>query len=289
MEQYGWSEMLHYWRSHNQTAARVDWESDPDGLTNVCQSSIGPVNRYYHRSQLRTLDKLIAGLLPPSPGAQALDVGCGAGRWCRHLAKVGFGVTGIDLQEELIDANHRHDPHIRYVSVAVRDFDPERPFDLITSVTVLQHLPFPEQRAAARRIAGMLAPRGNLAILENISDRSSSVVFPHRVRGWIELFEDEGLSVKSVLGYDYSPSLRSYYWLTRALRQRYFRPDEDDRLLPKVSGVPGRGDIRIYARRADRGIRVGASTLDSVLEPLFISRQPMLSTGHCAILFGRTK
>lgn len=286
MVQNDWNDMLAYWRSRNQGAARVDRKRDPDGLRNVCQSSITTVNRYYDRSQRRALRSLIEQLPTPRAGNRALDMGCGAGRWCRYLAERGFEVTGVDLQEDLIASNCQHDPHIRYHCSSIQDFKPGQSYDLVTSVTVLQHLPYREQESAVRRLATLLAPGGHVAILENISDRSSSLVFSRPAQGWIELFCSQGLSAKDVRGYDYSPTLRSYYAATTPLRHRYFRAGEDERMLPEVS--PGRRpkDLRSYAWRLDRGLRIGASMADTVIEPMLISTQPKLSTGHCAILFG---
>ena len=42
------------------------------------------------------IDQLVAHL-KPERGASVIDVGCGTGRHCKHLASKGFEVTGIDL------------------------------------------------------------------------------------------------------------------------------------------------------------------------------------------------
>lgn len=277
---YDWQQMVSYWTSRNRGAARVDYDRDPDGLANVCQSSIATVNRYYHRSQRRALLSLLQCLDPPVAGATALDVGCGAGRWCRLLAQLGYAVTGIDLQPGLVQTNRARDVHgVAYERSAVQDFHPHRSFDLVTSVTVLQHLPRHEQGVAADRIVGLLSPGGYLAILENISDRSSPVVHANSIAGWVNLFESRGLLLSHSQPYDYSPALRSYYALTRRLRERR-QGDQDD------SGGEARDDRhREFLVKADRGIRVAASMADSVMEPLAVRSGLSVPVGHCALLF----
>jgi len=44
-----------------------------------------------------------------------------------------------------VDLNRARHPEIEFECVSVQEFEPEEPFDLISSVTVLQHNPFPEQ------------------------------------------------------------------------------------------------------------------------------------------------
>lgn len=69
------------------------------------------------------VEALIAGLRPP-PGSSMLDLGCGAGRHSKHLARHGYEVTGIDLSPSSIAAAknlktpgaqfYRHDMRIAF-------------------------------------------------------------------------------------------------------------------------------------------------------------------------------
>jgi SAM-dependent methyltransferase len=54
-----------------------------------------------HTEAARFVDALI-GRLRPATGANALDLGCGAGRHARQLASHGLHVTGLDLSEASI-------------------------------------------------------------------------------------------------------------------------------------------------------------------------------------------
>lgn len=272
-----WQQMVSYWTTRNRGPARVDYERDPDGLANVCQSSIPAVNRYYHYSQRRALLSLMACIGPPVAGATALDVGCGAGRWCRLLVSLGYQVTGIDLQSDLVWANQTRDSlGIAYQRCAIQEFRPDQSFDLVTSVTVLQHLPRHEQAVAADRIIALLRPGGHVAILENVSDRSSPIVYANARDEWISLFESRGLLLRRAQPYDYSPALRSYYVITRRTRARGLRDRADSHEGSR------RGNLLL---RADRAIRVAATLGDYIMEPLAVRSGLRVPVGHCALLF----
>lgn len=272
---YNWSEMVRYWNSHNAERGRFDSDRDPDGLNNVCHSGAPTaVNRHYDRGQRRVYLSLLSQVPTPS-GARALDVGCGAARWSRLLDASGYQVTGIDLQSDLIDANITRHPNIRFFRCELQDFRASRPFHLVSSVTVLQHMPYAEQIVAAERISSLVEQNGHLIILENIADRAPHV-FPNSAPGWIQLFEKEGFSARTVLPYDYSPALRAY----GRLRLRN-RPEPGDLPAPERFGME-RTSMPPVVRRA--GL-VAASMVDSILDPALERLHAPLSTVHVGILF----
>ena len=84
------------WETRVARVGGPDAERDPDALYNVCHSGV-PMwfNDYLARGQ-RMAYRALFNLIPPVPDGCALDVGCGAGRWCRFLNKHGYMTTGIE-------------------------------------------------------------------------------------------------------------------------------------------------------------------------------------------------
>jgi SAM-dependent methyltransferase len=65
--------------------------------------------------------EFLARVLPPTP-ARVLDVPCGFGRHARGLAKRGYDVTGVELDERVIaEAGRRSRGDVEYVEADMRD------------------------------------------------------------------------------------------------------------------------------------------------------------------------
>lgn len=96
---------------------------------------------------------------------RALDVGCGSGDLARLLATRATHVHGIDSDERIIDAAREStDPGLP-VTFSVADalsYDEGGPYDVITCVAVLHHLPLTETLTRFRQ---QLAPGGTLVIV----------------------------------------------------------------------------------------------------------------------------
>lgn len=288
-DDYDWPALRRFWREHSERLGTVDLERDPDGLNNVCQSGAPlAVNRYYQRGQRRVFRHLLERVTPPRPGSRALDVGCGTGRWSAQLDRHGYDVTGIDLQPSVIELNRRRFPRVRFECQPIQDFHDgaERGFDLITSITVLQHLPEAEQVRAVERIAAMVADEGHVLILENVSDRRRPHMFARLADGWVGLFRDAGLTMVARRSYDYSPALRLYYLLTARWRRLVvspFEPRTDRRTTTRTGGTAEK------LRTLDRALRVAACRLDHLTEPALVALQVPIPTVHQAMLFEKSR
>jgi 2-polyprenyl-3-methyl-5-hydroxy-6-metoxy-1,4-benzoquinol methylase len=274
-----WDDIADYWRSHNRRRGRYDPADDPDGLNNVCQSGAPlAVNRYYARFQRVVYEELLQQV-PHGAGRRALDVGCGTGRWCRLLHEQGFAVTGVDLQDELVAANRERYPDMRFQCGPIQTFTAEDRFDLVSSVTVIQHMPPDEQRAALGNIARLVKPGGHVLLLENVGDHDSPIVFAHPAAEWTAMLREHGFEALTIRRYDYSPVLRLYYALTGPLRRRMGGPTGPaERLhaaVPEDTGM----------RRVDNACKRAAAWCDGPIESLLVRRNPPLPTMHCGFLF----
>jgi SAM-dependent methyltransferase len=263
-----------YWKGHGAVARTLDFEADPEGLGIACHvGAPGWLNRYHGVMQRRIFTKLLSSVVV-RPGGFALDIGCGAGRWCRILAERGFNTTGIDVQDELLQLNQRRMPAVRFINVAIQDFEPLERFDVISSVTVLQHLPYVEQVRAIDRIAGLSKLGTQLLLMENVADRASHV-FANSIEDWIELFVARGFELVELLRYDYSLSHRA---LTGVRGRNSGRGAAD---LDQTSS-PGRSSILKHLYGWSQR---GAVTLDKPVEAFLERRGSHAPCLHCGFLF----
>jgi 2-polyprenyl-6-hydroxyphenyl methylase/3-demethylubiquinone-9 3-methyltransferase len=99
-------------------------------------------------------------------GARVLDVGCGGGLLSEALALSGADVTAIDLAPELLKIAGLHrlesgaQVDYRRSSIEALAASGEAPFDAITCMEMLEHVPDPAAVIAA--CAGLLKPGGRL-------------------------------------------------------------------------------------------------------------------------------
>jgi 2-polyprenyl-6-hydroxyphenyl methylase/3-demethylubiquinone-9 3-methyltransferase len=141
----------------------ADWW-DPKGSSAMLHR-LNPVRLRYIREQLDHHWELDEHDRRPLAGKSAADVGCGAGLLCEPLARLGAEVVGIDAAPENVAAARLHAEGqglaIDYRAGSIDVLGPE-PFDLITSLEVIEHVEDPA--AFVRGLAGALA-QGGLLIL----------------------------------------------------------------------------------------------------------------------------
>lgn len=104
------------------------------------------------------------------PGDSVLDVGCGSGSITAGIAELtgaGGQVTGIDTSNDLISQakrNYSHIDNIRFEVADINTYQPDKPFNVITSARVLQWVDNPAQLIS--KMKQLLAPGGCLTILD---------------------------------------------------------------------------------------------------------------------------
>jgi trans-aconitate methyltransferase len=284
--------MLEYWREHGRRFGDLDYEFDPDGLANVC----GPgqplwLSEHLARSQ-RRIFRYLLGLLPAhATDAKALDIGTGAGRWAKVVADAGYTTTGIDLQPKLIADNRARFPSLEFHEVSVQEYRSESPFDLIVSVTVLQHIPFEEQTGVVERLRELTCPGGQVILLEHVLDQSPHV-FSRTREGWQALFVKAGFECLADRPFNYGPAMRCYSALRARFRSSVWTTTSEELLKPEDLVAPRQRAARAGAHRllraADRAVLRAAVVLDGAFEPLLVrlrARRPR--PADCGFLFRR--
>lgn len=105
-------------------------------------------------------------LLPADRPAQAVDLGCGTGKWGQRLAKSGFAVTFIDASAKMIDRAEKRAAELNLKNCVFKVADicalPDLPAAAFHFAVALGD-PFclcASAAAAARELARLLAPGG---------------------------------------------------------------------------------------------------------------------------------
>jgi SAM-dependent methyltransferase len=129
---------------------------------------------YYHKlyayrddsEAQRFIDALVARL-DVAPGADALDLGCGAGRHARQLAAHGLHVTGLDLSASSLRQARKHERP----GLAFRRHDMRVPFgtdafdDVFSFFTSFGYFADPfEHLVVVSNVAEALRPGGRLVL-----------------------------------------------------------------------------------------------------------------------------
>lgn len=95
----------------------------------------------------------------------ALDLGCGGGFLVEELTRRGIDCTGLDGSRYALERAREHPARGRYLhgGIGGPGLAGEAPFDVITMIDVIEHLPDPV--AALRWAAGLVAPGGIIVLL----------------------------------------------------------------------------------------------------------------------------
>ncbi len=287
---FEWDEMRRFWEKHYELRAPADPDSDPEALDNVCTPGApGWLNRHYARGQEAIFECLLDRV--PADRGRALDVGCGAARWSRRLSERGWEVTGIDLQERLIAHNRRLLPNIRFERVALQDFESDARFSLVSSVTVLGHIPHRDQPAAIEKLHSLTGAGGRILILENVRDQSAHV-FANSIEGWVAQFRAAGFACEAVVPYDFNPCLRAVSGARRvvgriARRHRLPAATSPDEFMATAledrASAPRRASEHVFQE-----LLTFAGAIDRHLDPWLTQRAATVPAPvHAGMLFAR--
>ena len=116
-------------------------------------------------------------LLNLSPGARVLDIGAGVSPLPIMIANRGVRVDCVDSHPHIVEFSRRHEWNewgfldyaqihsgIRSFHTNVIEYQPDEAYDVVYSVSVIEHMPRPVWEATIDRAAAWLAPRGRLLL-----------------------------------------------------------------------------------------------------------------------------
>jgi 2-polyprenyl-3-methyl-5-hydroxy-6-metoxy-1,4-benzoquinol methylase len=129
------------------------------------------------------LEESLAGIVQPTNGLSALEIGCGTGPICCFLAGKGFTVRGIDVSPTALEMA-RENAAQRGINVQFDAADicrmPEQPnqYDLIVDGHCLHYFVFEEHRRAAFTAIRHLLKPGGLFLIETMISHPGLIVGP---------------------------------------------------------------------------------------------------------------
>lgn len=156
--------------------------------------------------------------------AKALDVGCGTGRWLRRYTRAGYHAIGIDpTQDMLRRVNEMGTTTPLVAALAQRLPFQNDSFDLVSAVTVVQHVAPSDQAAILREMSRVLRPGGSLLLIELIRGVAPHI-FPRRMGDWIALGQDAGLRLIHQEGQEFLLFDRAFVGMIQSVRRAGGRP-----------------------------------------------------------------
>lgn len=224
---------------------------------------------YAHRLGAGSLMSVI-----PFAGKEVLDVGCGRGRWSKIFAAKNANVTGVDISFDAIEALHREMPAHQFICSDLTQLPfHAASFDVINSVTVIQHLPYAEQNGAIAEIVRVLRPGGYFCMLENTTDFDARHVFPRKPDEWISAVVLQGLSLRLRNGSNYEVLGR----LLMRWRQKSLRHSTSSSAMDSAKPMHPLG-LAVYATAA----------IASYPVEWLCHRVPFFNPSHVAALFQKS-
>ncbi|MDP8927612.1 MAG: methyltransferase domain-containing protein [Actinomycetota bacterium] len=178
----------------NQLQAEWDELADLDALWAILSYRRKKFSRWGHEEFFaegeRQVDRLLEPArdlgLPEGRGA-VLDFGCGVGRLAPPLSRDFDDYWGVDISQEMVARARRLQASLRNCHFAVcadasLDRFPDRSFDQIVSVCVLQHIPAQETITSYLRSFCRLLRPGGLLVFQLPAHISAVERFVHNAR-----------------------------------------------------------------------------------------------------------
>lgn len=114
---------------------------------------------------VRVIKKQLS-LLPPAPAI--LEIGSGFGKWARVLRGMYSEFVGAEVIEERVEFARKNNewPGVSFYQIFHDDWHIKRKFDVVMSITVIQHLTLPQGIEVLKAIDRHLAPTGTAILCE---------------------------------------------------------------------------------------------------------------------------
>ncbi|MFN8371929.1 MAG: class I SAM-dependent methyltransferase [Anaerolineae bacterium] len=165
-------------------------------------------NLFFDRIQKWVVNKYLRSQQWTLRDQPLLDIGCGRGRWLAFFQQLyGARVTGIDLSPVAVESCRKQGFEAHVGSIEKMPFEDES-FAVVTSITVLLHLPYDLKQRAVGEIARVVKKGGRVLLLEGTWRDPSPHVFSLLVSEWEALFAEVGLRMVHKSGHYFNIARR---------------------------------------------------------------------------------
>jgi len=232
---------------------------------------------YPHRddSEAEAHAGVVCDLLGVRPGQRVLDVGCGAGRHARALARRGMRVTGVDLSPDLLEEARERSPGTPGSPTYIRWDARDLPFQLQFegAISMFTSFGYFEERAddvrLMRSVARAVVPGGRFVVdyLNEVAVRSGLEPVTEVTIGDLDVRMERRIEEDGQAGPVVLKRVQATHRTTDAIeadyeeRVRLYTADEVDALLAEVGFEPvgerlGGFDLSPFGPDAPRLLRV---------------------------------
>ncbi|MCK4730457.1 MAG: class I SAM-dependent methyltransferase [Candidatus Aenigmarchaeota archaeon] len=167
------------------------------------------IYKYDQPLRLRVIKNILNKIQGSIENKKILDVGCGVGDFSIMFAKMSAEVTGIDISEKAVGEAKKKAKGLccDFKVTSIKNMDFQKSFDIILSITVLQHIPNKDLLSSIQKLADSLNIEGYIYILEtapvklNQNTTNSEYQHFHTRKDWIKLFEKASMKLQFEIVY----------------------------------------------------------------------------------------
>lgn len=167
----------------------IDWDKH---VRELLEKDKDPSRLFYKADENDLIIKNIKKYKPN--GGNLLDCGCHIGRWCPYFEGGGFTYTGIDQSEKALRIANKYYPNgergRRWIHKFLWDMDFDHEFDIVVSISMLQHNRLYEKKLILPRIYKALKDDGIFFMTESTLEKETNTQLTPS--GWMELVENNG-------------------------------------------------------------------------------------------------
>ena len=152
-------------------------------------------NLFFDRIQKYIIRKYIKTEKIHLEDKRLLDIGCGRGRWLHFFEQYGAKVVGVDLSLEAVNECKKKGFEAFEADISNLNKIEKGAFDVVTSITVLLHLPYDVKSKAISEVARVVKEGGKVILIENTWNDPSPHVFSQTLEQWEDEFQQNDMKL----------------------------------------------------------------------------------------------